>query len=68
MPGLGGRDLADRLSSIRPRIHVLYSSGYAESITTGAGLTPGEPFLAKPYSSTELLDKVRETLDASVRL
>lgn len=65
MPGLSGRDLGDRISAIRPGIRVLYTSGYAENITTGAGLARGLPFLAKPYSPAELLYKVRDILDTN---
>jgi PAS domain S-box-containing protein len=64
MPGLSGRHLADRLSTLRPGIRVLYSSGYSENITTGAGLARGLPLLSKPYPPAELLYKIREILDA----
>jgi CheY-like chemotaxis protein len=63
MPGLSGHQLADRLSLIRPGIRVLYSSGYSENITAGAGLAQGVPLLTKPYPPAGLLHKIREILD-----
>jgi two-component system, cell cycle sensor histidine kinase and response regulator CckA len=41
MPGIGGRALADRLTTLRPELRVLFVSGYAEAIGTtepGAGV------------------------------
>jgi PAS domain S-box-containing protein len=64
MPGLSGRDLALQLGTERPAIKVLYTSGYAEAITIRAGLTRGEPLLAKPFVSCDLVQRVRETLDS----
>lgn len=62
MPGLSGRELAAHLLSERPDVRVLYASGYAEDITTRAGLEHGVPFLTKPFLPTELVRKVREVL------
>src|SRR4029077_13877510 len=51
MPGMSGRDLARRLAKIRPRLKVLYMSGYAdERIVQQASAEPRASFLAKPFS------------------
>jgi PAS domain S-box-containing protein len=64
MPGMGGRELAERLLRERPGLKVLYISGYADDAIAHHGmLTPGAELLQKPYGSEMLLRKVRETLD-----
>jgi DNA-binding response OmpR family regulator len=49
---------------MRPGVRVLYVSGYtANVISHHEILDAGLDFLQKPFSSTELLRKVREILD-----
>ncbi len=68
MPGLGGHELAARLQPQRPEMKVLYMSGFTlvhsqhEILETRAGLEPGSPILAKPFSVEGLTQKVREVL------
>jgi PAS domain S-box-containing protein len=65
MPGMNGRELADRLRASRPGLKVLYVSGYAESGIVHEGvIEAGTAFLHKPFSQDELARKVREILDA----
>jgi two-component system, cell cycle sensor histidine kinase and response regulator CckA len=59
MPGMGGRELAERLHQRSPAPQVLFISGYPSPRTT-TGL-PG-PFLAKPFSEQDLLLRVRGLL------
>jgi CheY-like chemotaxis protein len=64
MPGGSGRDLAERMLGERPRLRVLYMSGYSdEAIVRYGVLTPGTEFLQKPATAGELLQKVRAALD-----
>jgi len=64
MPGMGGLQLAERLAAIRPRMKVLYMSGYADSAVVRQGvLEHGMHFIGKPFSSAELTRKVRQVLD-----
>ena len=64
MPRLGGIELARRLQAERPELRVLYLSGYAENgALRRAGLRLGTTLLAKPFSPSELLERVREVLD-----
>ena len=66
MPGLSGRDLADRLASVRPDTKVLYMSGYADADIVQHGvLQPGLNYLQKPFTPDVLAHKVREVLDQS---
>jgi two-component system cell cycle sensor histidine kinase/response regulator CckA len=62
MPGLSGCQLGDRLSTLRPGMHILYTSGYSGNLKS-AGLARGLPLLSKPYAPAELLYKVREMFD-----
>src|ERR1022692_416453 len=65
MPGLNGRQLADRLAKERPGLKVLYTSGYAADVIALQGsLEPGMPYLPKPFGAAQLAAKVREVLGA----
>jgi signal transduction histidine kinase len=63
MPGGTGRDLAKHLLLERPDLKVLYISGYPEhGARPGTVLEPGAPFLPKPFTRDQLLDKIRRIL------
>lgn len=65
MPGMSGRELAQRLTALRPDTRVLYVSGYTEEAIGQHGvLEEGTEFLAKPFSRDALSRKLREILDA----
>jgi DNA-binding NtrC family response regulator len=65
MPGMSGRDLAERLRSVLPDLKTLYISGYTDDAIAHHGvLGPGVAFLEKPYSRQDLLAAVRRALDA----
>jgi signal transduction histidine kinase len=64
MPGMNGRELADRLRSTRPLLKVLYMSGYTDDAIVRHGvLDRGVAFLQKPITPALLTQKVREVLD-----
>ncbi|MGA8430517.1 MAG: ATP-binding protein [Candidatus Sulfotelmatobacter sp.] len=66
MPGINGRELAQRMAEIRPNTRVLYMSGYTENVIGHNGtLDTGIRLLQKPFTLRDLKDKVREVLDAS---
>ena len=68
MPGMSGRDLAERLGSERPGICVLYTSGYTDDAVFQRGVTEiGVAFVGKPFTSDALRHKVRDVLDLSAR-
>ncbi len=63
MPGMNGRELADRLAAIRPGIKVLYMSGYPDrAIATRGILDPGAMLIGKPFSGETLAQRVRQVL------
>ena len=65
MPEMDGRVLAERLRGARPRLPVLYLSGYAPDRALDARGGPGLDFLPKPFTPAALLERVRSLLDAA---
>jgi signal transduction histidine kinase/ActR/RegA family two-component response regulator len=67
MPGMNGRELADRIRLLRPNIRILYSSGYTGNVIAQCGvLDPGVNYLVKPFSPAALAAAIRRVLDAPV--
>jgi len=63
LPGMNGRELADRLSARYPRLKVIYTSGYpSETVRAQVGLPEDAEFLQKPFSLAKLEGKVAEIL------
>jgi PAS domain S-box-containing protein len=65
MPGMNGRELAQRVLQLRPGTKVLYMSGYTENVIGHNGtLDAGVRLLPKPFTLRDLKNKVREVLDS----
>ncbi len=65
MPGMGGRELAERLSRKQPGLKILYTSGYTDDAIGHHGvLDQGIPFLQKPFSIVGLAGKVAAVINA----
>jgi CheY-like chemotaxis protein len=65
MPDGTGPELADRLRTQRPALLVLFTSGYPASALGSEQFSAGSwLFLPKPFTPTELLQKVSSVLAA----
>ena len=66
MPGMNGRELSNRLLETRPKLRVLFMSGYTDDAIVHQGvLDESANFIQKPFPPESLAKKVREVLDQS---
>ena len=66
MPNIGGRELAQRLTPLRPGMKVLFMSGYSESSALDDE-DADATILQKPFSLDALVRNVRRVLDEPAR-
>ncbi|MEH3147401.1 MAG: response regulator [Methylobacterium frigidaeris] len=60
LPGINGRQLADRAREHRPGLKVLFITGYAEAAAVATGfLKPGMHMITKPFAVDALARKIR---------
>jgi two-component system cell cycle sensor histidine kinase/response regulator CckA len=63
MPGMNGKELSERLRSVRPNIKILFSSGYTADVVANRGVLEHHvALLQKPFTADELARKVSEVL------
>jgi PAS domain S-box-containing protein len=63
MPGISGRELAERVSQIRPGIKIIYMSGYTDQAVVHHGILQNDAvLLQKPFTLMTLAGKLRELL------
>jgi two-component system, cell cycle sensor histidine kinase and response regulator CckA len=66
MPAMSGRELVEALQVERPRLRVLYMSGYTDDEVLRRGLhDPNTSFIQKPFTAENLATQVRKVLDAA---
>lgn len=62
--GLNGRQVADGGRAVRPRLRILFITGYAENAVFGNGLLePGMQLLTKPFTMETLSRRIRESIE-----
>ena len=68
MPGMSGRQLAQRFTKLRPGVRVLYVSGFVDEGSAREAIE-GEAadFLGKPFEADAFTAKVRELIGAASR-
>ena len=65
MPGMSGRDLAERVRGIHPHLPIVFMSGYFnEQVPAGAAAPRAGHFLPKPFSRGQLLHALHLALDS----
>jgi two-component system cell cycle sensor histidine kinase/response regulator CckA len=63
LPGMNGMDLSRRLRALRPKLKVLFTSGYPAEVIARRGVVERDvAYLAKPVSPDALVAKVRDVL------
>jgi CheY-like chemotaxis protein/Skp family chaperone for outer membrane proteins len=68
MPGMNGRQLAQRFNKLRPGVRVLYVSGFVDEGSAREAIAGEEAdFLAKPFEAEAFTAKVRELIRAAPR-
>ncbi|MNC96891.1 hypothetical protein D3C83_143850 [compost metagenome] len=64
MPGrLDGIDLANAALALRPQLHVLYATGFANLVRAGRDADLQGVVLRKPYRPAELRGAIKTLLD-----
>jgi signal transduction histidine kinase len=58
MPNMSGRELTEQIQRVAPQMRILWSSGYVRS----SGPEEAERYLQKPFTSQDLLRKVKQVL------
>jgi PAS domain S-box-containing protein len=65
LPGLNGRQVADAGRLLRPKLKILFMTGYAENAALASGfLDHGMAMITKPFAMEAFATRVRETLEA----
>ena len=64
MPQMDGFEVGRRLAELKPKLKILYMSGYRENTLGTAPAESPIAFLHKPFTPDALLNKVRDVLDA----
>jgi PAS domain S-box-containing protein len=66
MPQVGGHELAHQIKGMRPRIKILFTSGYPEhAALADKAVDPSAVILQKPYPLNSLASRIRQMLDAA---
>jgi len=66
MPEMSGPALIAQLKSVTPGLRALHMSGYASDAVVRHGyLGSSIPFIQKPFSAIDLLQKVRDVLEST---
>jgi PAS domain S-box-containing protein len=64
MPGMNGRELAARARELRPKLKILFMSGYSRnSVVHNGKVALDVQLIHKPVSQSELATRIRDLLD-----
>ncbi len=66
LPGMNGRELAERFRNLRPAAKIIYTSGYTQDLIADRGVLHRDVnYIPKPYTADQITAKVREAIDAA---
>jgi CheY-like chemotaxis protein len=64
MPHMLGKEVSEQIRAIKPRIEVLFMSGYALRVLTSQGmLDPDVALVKKPFTEVELMGTAAQILN-----
>jgi signal transduction histidine kinase/CheY-like chemotaxis protein len=64
MPGMNGKELAERMGQLRPQTRVVFMSGYTDRVMSRDGvLDSSVVYLQKPFTAEQLRATVRRVLE-----
>lgn len=64
MPDMGGIELSKKVKKLYPNIKILFASGYSDqALNEESDFKKKAAFIQKPYSSNNVISKIREELD-----
>jgi CheY-like chemotaxis protein len=67
LPGMNGRELAEKAKTRRPDLEVLFTTGYSRNAIVHQGrLDPGVAMIQKPITQERLAARIRDLLDRRV--
>jgi two-component system, cell cycle sensor histidine kinase and response regulator CckA len=65
MPGMQGREVAERICELQPGIGVLFMSGYTHGLLSTQGIIePGINLIEKPFTEASLLTRLRAVIQS----
>jgi len=68
MPGMNGKQLADRIMKLNPDQKILFISGFTDDIIEPLGLQKeGIPFIQKPFTTEQLARKMKQILAGKIQ-
>ncbi len=64
LPGLNGRQVADAARLTRPRLKILFMTGYAETASMADGfLATGMQMITKPFAIDSLAARIKAIIE-----
>ncbi len=63
LPGMNGKQLAERLALLRPELPVLFTSGHSHDVIAHRNVVDRDfLYIAKPYAPEALAQKIRQVI------
>ena len=63
MPGMTGKELADKMKAAHPKIKIIYTTGHCSDVLSSRDIDADCDLLRKPFSRKKLLECIRLAMD-----